>query len=118
MNGESVAPSCVPSCNLQSGLVDKSCLDLGGLGFELVALTVSPALGVLDFFRRTLRTRAPNHRFYVPSSVTKKSGSQFTNTKHILQYLSDIDDCMNTFQLRTWIYDYAIEWIPFDRLPN
>ncbi|RIB12624.1 kinase-like domain-containing protein [Gigaspora rosea] len=28
----------------------------------------------------------------------------------------NIDDCMKTFQLRTWRYQDMIEWIPFDRL--
>ncbi|RIB22195.1 kinase-like domain-containing protein [Gigaspora rosea] len=28
----------------------------------------------------------------------------------------DIDDCMKSFQLRTWRYEDVIEWIPFDRL--
>ncbi|RIB12658.1 kinase-like domain-containing protein [Gigaspora rosea] len=28
----------------------------------------------------------------------------------------DIDDCIKSFQLRTWSYENVIEWIPFDRL--
>ncbi|RIB19847.1 kinase-like domain-containing protein [Gigaspora rosea] len=29
-----------------------------------------------------------------------------------------IDDCMKTFQLRAKAYEYAIEWIPFDKLSD
>ncbi|RIB26730.1 hypothetical protein C2G38_2162572 [Gigaspora rosea] len=28
----------------------------------------------------------------------------------------NIDDCIKTFQFRTWRYKDVIEWIPFDRL--
>ncbi|RIB25127.1 hypothetical protein C2G38_2166769 [Gigaspora rosea] len=30
----------------------------------------------------------------------------------------NIDDCMKTFQFKTWRYKDVIEWIPFDRLPE